>query len=126
MGKVSLNRIIIFGYLVNKLKSFYVEHFGFELIEEIENQWIVLKAGPIELAIHKIGTGAEPEAGKEFRVEGNTKLVFHITGSMEAFRQRLVDNGVVMRDIQSFKGMPSLFCDGEDPEGNMFQLQKDL
>jgi hypothetical protein len=74
----SLGRIIIFGHLVDKLKSFYVDHFGFSVMEEIKDQWIVLNAGRVEIAIHKIGPGYEPEEGKEFRVESNTKLVFYI------------------------------------------------
>jgi predicted enzyme related to lactoylglutathione lyase len=121
-----LGRIIIFGHLVDKLKSFYVDHFGFSVVEEIKGQWIVLKAGHVEIAIHKIGQGYEPEAGKEFRVESNTKLVFYITDNLEGFRQRLVDKGVVLGPVKSFEGINSLFCDGEDPEGNIFQIEQRL
>ena len=120
----SLGRIIIFGHLVDKLKTFYVDNFDFAVVEEIKDQWIVLNAGQIELAIHKIGPGYVPEEGKEFRVESNTKFVFYISDNLEGFRQRLVDKGVVMGDIQSYQGIDSLFCDGEDPEGNVFQIEQ--
>lgn len=124
--EISLGRIIIFGHLVDKLKSFYVENFDFSVVEEIKDQWIVLNAGPIELAIHKIGEGYEPEDGKEFRVESNTKLVFYLANNLEGFRQRLVDKGVVIGDIKKFDGINSLFVDGEDPEGNVFQIEQRL
>jgi len=83
--KFSLGRIIIFGHLVERLKSFYVDNFGFSVVEEIVDQWIVLNSGQVEIAIHKIGQEYEPEDGKEFRVESNTKLVFHITNNLEGF-----------------------------------------
>lgn len=124
--KFLLGRIIIFGYLVDKLKSFYVDNFGFSVVEEIKDQWIVLNAGPVEIAIHKIGQGYEPKDVKEFRVESNTKLVFYINGNLEEFRQRLVDRCVIVGDVKSIEGINSLFCDGEDPEGNIFQIEQRL
>ncbi|MBL7841557.1 MAG: hypothetical protein JNJ75_15545 [Cyclobacteriaceae bacterium] len=124
--EISLGRIIIFGHLVDKLKSFYVDNFNFSVVEEIKDQWIVLNAGQIELAIHKIGQGYEPEDGKEFRVESNIKLVFYLANNLEGFRQRLVDKGVVIGDIKKFDGINSLFVDGEDPEGNVFQIEQRL
>jgi catechol 2,3-dioxygenase-like lactoylglutathione lyase family enzyme len=124
--KFSLGRIIIFGHLVDRLKNFYTDHFGFSVVEEIKDQWIVLNAGQVELAIHRIGPGYEPEDGKEFRVESNTKLVFYISGNLKDFRQRLIDNGVVIGEVKSFAGINSLFCDGEDPEGNVFQIEQKL
>lgn len=124
--KFSLGRIIIFGHFIEKLKFFYVENFGFSVIEEIANQWIVLNAGQMELAIHKIGQGYEPNEGEEFRVENNIKLVFYINDNLENFRQRLIEKGVLIGDIKSFDGINSLFCDGEDPEGNVFQIEQKL
>ncbi len=124
--KFTLGRIIIFGHLVEKLKFFYVENFGFSVIEEKTNQWIVLNAGQMEIAIHKIGQGYEPNEGEEFRVESNIKLVFYINDNLENFRQRLIEKGVLIGDIKSFDGINSLFCDGEDPEGNVFQIEQKL
>ncbi|NOT74222.1 MAG: VOC family protein [Cyclobacteriaceae bacterium] len=124
--KFTLGRIIIFGHRVDKLKSFYVENFGFSVTEETKDQWIVLNAGNVEIAIHKIGSGYEPKNGEQFRVESNTKLVFYINDNLEDFRQQLIDKGVAMKEIKSFEGVKSLFCDGEDPEGNMFQIEQRL
>ncbi len=121
-----LTRIILFGHLVDRLKRFYVDYFGFSVVEEISDQWIVLNAGQVEIAIHKIGPAYEPEDGKAFRAESNTKLVFSINHNLEDFRHRLVDNGVVMGAVKSFEGINSLFCDGEDPEGNVFQIEQRL
>lgn len=124
--KLSLNRIIIFGNLVGELRDFYVENFGFTIIEEIKDQWIVLSAGNMEIAIHKIGHGYEPNDGEKFRANSNTKLVFSLNENLDLFRKQLVEKGVVVGDIKSFKGINSLFCDGEDPEGNVFQIEQKL
>jgi hypothetical protein len=124
MQKISLERIILFGHLIEKLKSFYVDNFNFKVKEEIKDQWIVLNAGSIELALHKIGAEYEPKDGKAFRVESNTKLVFLISEDLSGFRKRLISQGLIIGDIKSFEGINSLFCDGEDPEGNVFQIEQ--
>jgi hypothetical protein len=122
----TLSRIILFAHRVDKLKSFYVENFNFSVAEEISDQWLVLRAGAAELAIHRIGRDYEPTDGSEFRAESNTKLVFQITGDLKSFRQKLSLNGITIGDVRSFEGISSLFCDGEDPEGNVFQLEQRL
>lgn len=120
----SLSRIILFGHQLGKLKSFYIDHFGFSVVEEIPDQWIVLKAGATELALHKVGMEYEPVNGQPFVAESNTKLVFTITDGIEAFGQRLAGQGIEIGPVRSFPGIPSLFCDGKDPEGNVFQIEQ--
>lgn len=122
----ALSRIILFAHRVDKLKSFYTENFNFKVVEEISDQWLVLSTGAAELAIHRIGRDYEPTDGSEFRAESNTKLVFRITGDLKNFRQLLLDKGTTIGEVRSFEGISSLFCDGEDPEGNVFQLEQRL
>ena len=124
--EISLYRIMLFGQEIDKLKKFYIDNFGFSLIEEIRNEWAVLKAGQTEIALHKIGQSKMNESEIPFKVENNTKLVFKITGNLPALRQKLIDNGVLLQEIKSFKGFNSLFCDGQDFEGNIFQLEQKL
>jgi predicted enzyme related to lactoylglutathione lyase len=122
--KISLNRIILFGKEIDKLKIFYQENFGFSLLEEIRDQWVVLNAGQTEIALHKIGR--QYDSDEIFRAASNTKLVFGINGNLESIRNKLISNGVLLQDIKSFEGVNALFCDGEDPEGNIFQLEQRL
>jgi catechol 2,3-dioxygenase-like lactoylglutathione lyase family enzyme len=117
-----LNRIILFGADLNRLKIFYQQHFNFTLVEEIDGQWIVLNAGQMEVALHKIGDAYLPKDGKPFRAQSNTKLVFGINGDLAAFRKGLLDKGVTVKEVKSFGDTGLLFCDGEDGEGNVFQL----
>jgi len=103
-----------------------MQHFNFNLLEEISGEWVVLNAGRTEIAFHKIGNDFINESGKPFRVESNTKLVFNIDRDLSAFRENLLQLGVVLSDIKSFPGFNYLLCDGEDPEGNVFQLSQKL
>ncbi|MCO5948367.1 VOC family protein [Mucilaginibacter flavidus] len=123
---ISLNRIILFGKDVEGLKDFYMQHFNFKLLEEISGEWVVLNAGAIEMAFHKIGSDFITESDEPFRVDSNSKLVFNVDSDLTAFCAGLMQQGVVLRDIKSFPGFNYLLCDGEDPEGNVFQLSQKL
>lgn len=124
--EITLYRIILFGLEIERLKNFYLDNFGLLLVEEIKDEWVVLKAGQIEIALHKIGQGCINKSEQNFKVESNTKLVFTINSDLSVFRQKLIANGVILQDIKSFKEINSLFCDGEDFEGNAFQIEQRL
>jgi catechol-2,3-dioxygenase len=118
--KVSLNRIILFVHDVNSQKQFYQTVFGFALMEEIPNEWVVLGAGAAELALHNLG----PLYNRDNTTKGqsNLKLVFEIDVDICTFREHLITLNVPMRDVKYFDDN-YLLCDGEDPEGNVFQLK---
>ncbi|MCQ4438572.1 hypothetical protein NO135_26545, partial [Clostridioides difficile] len=50
-----MTRIILYVQDVASLKTFYQRHFDLPVVEEIENEWVVLGAGAIELALHLAG-----------------------------------------------------------------------
>lgn len=116
----TLSRIIIFGQAIEQLKDFYVDNFDLPVVEEFKDEWVVLRAGAAEIALHKAGNVGE----STFRAQNNTKLVFIVYTDLNLVRQQLIDRGVSIRDVRSFPGISSLFCDGEDPEGNVFQLEQ--
>lgn len=118
---MKINRIILFGYDINKLKLFYQTNFNLHLIEEIENEWLVFDAEGIEIAFHLIGEGYRTKPN--FRVESNFKIVFNVD-DLVGFRAQLINNGVKMGKVKSFEGFDFIICDGEDFEGNVFQLSQ--
>ena len=119
---LTLSRIILFGSDIEGLKLFYQSVFNLPLVEEIEGEWLVFKAGEIEIAFHRIGESFRNDT--LFKSESNTKLVFNIDEDIHSFRKVLIEKGVKMRAIKSFEGIDFLFCDGEDIEGNVFQLSQ--
>jgi hypothetical protein len=56
--------------------------------------------------------------------ESNTKLVFEIEENIYVMRELLLQKNVKMREVKQFDGSDYLLCDGEYPEGNVFQLQQ--
>jgi predicted enzyme related to lactoylglutathione lyase len=123
MQAIVFCRLILYGQNITALKDFYQLHFGFSLTEEIPKEWVVLQAGNIEIAFHKIGKVYE-NGQDAFKVQSNAKLVFQITDSIITKRQQLLDAGVSMQKLKTFEGFPYLYCDGEDFEGNIFQLMQ--
>lgn len=119
---VLMTRLILYVRDVGLLKSFYQTHFGFPVTEEIENEWVVLKPGEMEVALHRVG-----EAYRELpkhATTSNSKIVFSVESGLSELREKLLNAGVRMRDLKRYDGFAQLMCDGEDPEGNVFQLSQ--
>ncbi|AJC17121.1 VOC family protein [Pandoraea sputorum] len=119
---ISMSRLILYVRDVELLKSFYRTHFAFPVIEEIESEWAVLKAGEVEIALHRVGVAYRdrPTSGET----SNAKLVFSVRSGLEDLRETLLNAGVRMREMKRYEGFPQSMCDGEDPEGNVFQLSQ--
>nr|WP_239538578.1 VOC family protein [Dyella mobilis] len=117
-----LSRVIFYVRDVSRLRSFYQEHLSLDVCEEIEGEWAVLKAGDIELALHRVG---KPYREMELQsTASNVKIVFSVESGLVELREKLVGKGVRMRELKRYGGFPYLLCDGEDPEGNVFQLSQ--
>lgn len=122
-----MTRIILYVQDVALLKTFYQRYFDLPVIEEIENDWVVLGAGAIELALHLAGPAfrhAVP-ADAEARAEtSHVKFVFAIGQDIGAHRGRLAGDGVTVRDLKRYDGFAYTMYDGIDPEGNVFQVMQ--
>ena len=115
----SLSRVILYVQDVDRLSVFYREAFGFGVVEEVAGEWVVLQAGPCQLALHRVG---DAYRGKRPTGTSNAKLVLTIETPLAATREALLARGVVMGEIKSYPGFTGPLCDGRDPEGNVFQL----
>lgn len=106
-----IKRIIIFSKDVPALAKFYHDAFGLKAEETSDKSWAELSAGDVSLALHK-GTPPPPSRGLP-------KVVFWC-GDVEKTRQSLLKLGVSLGKLRIFGDLH--LCDGEDPEGNVFQL----
>jgi catechol 2,3-dioxygenase-like lactoylglutathione lyase family enzyme len=120
----SLTRIILYVQDVRRLTRFYRDVLGLAIVQEIEGEWVVFRPGPCELALHRVGRSYRTADTRSWKVETNVKLVLVVTRKIAELRAELVSKGVPMREIKSYPGFPGPLCDGEDPEGNIFQLQQ--
>jgi len=120
--RVRLNRIVLYVQDVERLAAFYRDMFGLAVIEAIEGEWAVLDAGPCQLALHRVGRAWRVDEPSSWKVETNAKLVLEVDRPLAELRAALIAKGVAMREIKSYPGLTGELCDGEDPEGNVFQL----
>lgn len=119
-----LDSIILYVQNVPNLKSFYCNTFNLKVVEEYESLWVLLAAGHTKIGLHKMGDQYLPADGKPFKFNNNTKLVFEINQDLIAVRTQFIDQGIPMREIKTFDNYDFWLCDGEDPEGNVFQLKQ--
>ena len=122
--KLNLNSVIIFVQNVDKLKTFYVDILGLEIMEETKMQWLLLKAGNCIIGLHKIGDQYLDNTKEEFKFDNNTKIVFEVDEYINKVRGHLLNKKVLMKEIKTFDNYDYWLCDGEDPEGNVFQLEQ--
>nr|WP_281849295.1 hypothetical protein [Dyella sp. GSA-30] len=105
------------------MKTFYLTSFSFKVREEIEGEWVVLDAGAVELAFHRVGVQYRERQPSEHS-HSNSKIVLSIRSGLLELRNKLLAEGAPMRNVKRYEGFPYLMCDGEDPEGNVFQLME--
>jgi catechol-2,3-dioxygenase len=120
----NLDTIILYVQNVEKLKSFYIDIFKLEVIEEYESLWVLLKAGNAKIGLHQIGDQYIDKSKGTFKFDSNCKIVFEIDDDIDKVRQQLLNQKVLMREIKTFENYCYLLCDGKDPEGNVFQLKQ--
>jgi catechol-2,3-dioxygenase len=121
--EINFSTLIIFVQDVTKLKGFYAEILQLEIIEEMQDEWVVLKAGNCQIALHKIGMQYLTPSN-EFKVDNKTKMVFETDEDIFKLREHLLKKKVKLRDVKTFENYNYWLCDGEDPEGNVFQFKQ--
>jgi len=122
--KLNLDTIIIFVQSVDKLKLFYVDILNLTIVEESKSEWLLLNAGNCKIGLHKIGDQYLDESKGEFKFYNNTKIVFEIDEDINNVRERLLAKNVIIKEVKTFDNYNYWLCDGEDPEGNVFQLKQ--
>lgn len=120
----NLDTIILYVQDVESLRSFYVDFFKLEVVEEYQSEWVLLKAGNCQIGLHQIGERYRDKNNARFKFHNNTKMVFEINDDISKARAQLLHQKVAMREIKTFDNYDYWLCDGEDPEGNVFQLKQ--
>ena len=123
--KMMLDSVIIFGQNIERLKKFYIDILKLSIIEEITSEWVLLDAGNCTIGLHRIGKEFRREnPPQQFKVNNNTKLVFMVQQDIFELRNSLLHQNVTIREIKTFDNYDFWICDGEDPEGNVFQFKQ--
>ena len=116
-----LNRVIIFVGDVQKCARFYSDIFGFKPLasDHASTDWIELDTGGCRLAFHK-ARGPDGPIDSPTGSPMNPHKICFFAEDVEAARAAVVAHGAVMGDVRKFGSL--VLCDGQDPEGHVFQL----
>jgi len=120
--KPNLSCIILFVKDIEQVKAFYLSHFNLTIAEEIQLQWVLLKAGNCEIGLHQIA--AEYIVAAATENETNSKLVFDIDDEIYQVHQQMTKNSIAITEVKNWDNYPYLLFDGKDPEGNVFQIRQ--
>jgi catechol 2,3-dioxygenase-like lactoylglutathione lyase family enzyme len=117
---MKLGQLILFTGDVPRLAAFYRDVLGLAELER-EAGWCVLDAGGVTLALHGIplhiaGPLSEPPAKREDSYFKPTFLVEDLAAALA----RLAGVGIAMSTPSTYG--PRTYCDGMDPDGNVFQI----
>lgn len=113
-----LVQAILFVADLARALAFYRDTLGLPVVAE-EPGWVRLDAGGPVLALHALTHRADATSPAAPREDSHLKLCFH-ADDVDAERARLVAAGVAMRAVHRYGDVA--FCDGIDPEGNVFQI----
>ena len=125
MDNLVLGRVMLYAKDLKKMTAFYRDVLGFGVIPSRYDpeEFVVLDVGSAQLCLHQIPeviartiTITDPP---EPRYKVPVKIMF-VTEDVETLRERLIARGVPMGSLQSYP--PLIYCDGPDPEGNIFQI----
>jgi len=122
--QLQLTSIIIFVKDLVRLEHFYVDLLKLQVEEKIDDQWLLLAAGAMTLGLHKINEEQVDLDRPNVKYHANTKIVFEVKEDLIALREELLARKVKLKNIVTWDNYDYWLCDGEDPEGNVFQLKQ--
>ncbi|MEL7004108.1 MAG: VOC family protein [Bacteroidota bacterium] len=94
------------------------------VVEKIQDEWLLLSAGEVTLGLHGTKKNPDKESQENIKFHSNTKIIFEVEQDINALRDQLVSKGVKLKDVITWDNYDYWLCDGEDPEGNVFQLKQ--
>jgi catechol 2,3-dioxygenase-like lactoylglutathione lyase family enzyme len=115
---MKLAQVLLFVKDVPRMQRFYQGTFGLSVVSS-DPGFVRLEAGGCVLALHALPREPDVPQPPPPREDSWIKVGFH-TDDVAAERARLVAAGVTMRELHTWQGIS--FCDGVDPEGNIFQI----
>jgi catechol-2,3-dioxygenase len=108
---LEIKRVILFVRDVAAVAVFYREVLGLRVKNADSPDWLEFDAGACTLALHNGGT---PNHARR-----SPKIVF-AAADVEGTREELMKRGARLGPVKGFGTLQ--FCDGKDPEGNVFQI----
>ncbi len=118
--KTEFSRLILFVDDIDRMSDFYGGVLGLDKLDGGDSGFVCFSAGAGQVCLHSLPpqyrTSSEEYPKRE---DTHVKFVFS-SDDIERDRQFLLEKGIRMGDKVRY-GLVE-FCDGADPEGNIFQI----
>ena len=115
---MQLAQALLFVKDMSRMRRFYEGVLGLATLS-VDPGFVRLDAGGCVLALHTLPDEPDVSEPPIPREDSWIKLGFHVE-DVAATRATLVAAGVTMREVHTWQSIS--FCDGVDPEGNVFQI----
>ena len=115
---MQLSQIIMFVHDAARMQAFYAR-LGLEVVDgDAADGFVRLRdpSGGAVLALHYTNVIGPPTGPRE---DTALKVCFNVD-DIDAARGALIAEGATMQDVHRWQGIA--FCNGIDPEGNIFQI----
>jgi catechol 2,3-dioxygenase-like lactoylglutathione lyase family enzyme len=125
MEDLVLGRVMLYAKDLKRMVTFYRDVLGFAVLPSRFDpaEFVVLDAGTAQLCLHQIpeviARNIEIADPAEPRMKVPVKIMY-VTEDVAAMRESLMARGAPMGALQNYP--PLVYCDGQDPEGNIFQI----
>ena len=125
MENLVLGKVMLYAKDIKRMTEFYRDVLGFTVLPSRydSSEFVVLDAGSAQLCLHQIpdviARNIDISEPAEPRTLAAVKIMYVIE-DVAGMRETLIARGTPMGAIQNFP--PLTYCDGQDPEGNIFQI----
>jgi len=125
MENLVLGKVMLYVNDMKRMVAFYRDVIGLSVVPSRFDpaEFVVLDAGSAQLCLHQIpeviARNIEISDPAAPRTKAPVKIMY-VAEDVAGMRETLMARGVQMGAVQSFP--PLEYCDGQDPEGNIFQI----
>ena len=125
MENLVLGRVMLYAKDIKRMVAFYRDVLGFTVLPSLYDpaEFVLLDAGSAQLCLHQIPEVIARNIDLGDPVVPRSKApvkIMYLTEDVAATRETLIARGAQMGALQNYP--PLVYCDGQDPEGNIFQV----
>jgi len=125
MEDLVLGKVMLYAKDIKRMVAFYRDVLGLSVLPSRYDpaEFVVLDAGSAQLCLHQIPEVIARNIDIADPAQPRSKVpvkIMYVTEDVSSMRETLTARGVPMGAVQS--SPPLMYCDGQDPEGNIFQI----
>ncbi|MFB6257733.1 MAG: VOC family protein [Flavobacteriales bacterium] len=123
MEKLRLKESCLYARDLRRMRSFYEEVLGLEVISYVPDEHVFFRAGPCVLLCFHPEHSAQKKEPPPHYADGEQHLAFEASNSdFEAWQKQLSDQGILIEQFQAWHGGKKSSFYFRDPERNLIEI----